>query len=223
MRRRRSKPISGHDLRRCAGTDRRRREGFTIIELLLALSLVVLLVGLTVISFGNWQDAARVGAGAEHVESVLRLARAQAASQGRRFRLTFHPETLQAEVQWESSPLTEPGQFVTYPGEWSRDLLAPPLRIRRCERRGRGAMVMSIDGQTDKLETPDGGVVQPIRFYPDGSCDSAVVEVVDGDEEEPTRVGRIDIDGPTGAMELRVMTPTEYEEQAELDIEAQGP
>jgi len=197
-------------------------EGFTIVELLLALSLVVLLAGLAAVSFSDWQEAAQVGAGTERLQAVLRLTRAQAANQCRCFRLAFHPEGLQPEIQWEPSPLAEPGQFVIYPGEWARDLLDKRLSVRLCQRRGPSATWLTAAKESDKLSGPDGGVIEPIMFFPDGSCDSASIEIIDANDDQ-TRVGRLDIDGSTGAMELQVFTPTEYQEFQQNQLEAQSP
>ena len=98
-----------------------------------------------------------------------------------------------------------------------------PLRIRRCQRRGTSTTWSLTLKPTDTVETPDGGVVQPITFYPDGSCDSAVIEVVDADQQEQTKVGRLEIDGSTGTMDLQVLTPTEYQELMQRDLEAKAP
>ena len=68
--------------------------------------------------------------------------------------------------------------------------------------------------------SPEGEPLQSLTFMPDGSCDSAVIEVVAADGRDP-RVGRIEINGLTGSISLRMLTPIEQAEQQAIDDEAQ--
>ena len=67
-----------------------RGAGFTIIEIVLAIGLLVLLAAVMVTGFGRWYDTERIDEGARRVEAVLRMARAEASSSGRRIRLSRH-------------------------------------------------------------------------------------------------------------------------------------
>src|SRR5689334_13185487 len=63
--------------------------GFTLVELLLALALMLLLVSAMVFSFSTLLRGRQLEEGATQMESLLRFARAHAASTGRRVQLVF--------------------------------------------------------------------------------------------------------------------------------------
>lgn len=109
--------------------------GFTLIELVLTVVLLLLLAGAAVFNFNSAQRGAQLEEGAGQVESLFRFARAQASSTGRRVQVRFQADggpVLPAEsstnsvsakpdlapgiqVLWEPDPLTEPGKFVPLP------------------------------------------------------------------------------------------------------------
>jgi len=195
--------------------------GFTLVEVVLAVALVVVLVSMGIIALGRWYDTGRLPEGARRLESILRMARADACARGRRVQFGFDGDTLQPAITWEPKPLEEPGQFLPHPGVWAHDLPAEDLRVIRCERRGSDAMRVLTYGDGRELTSDEGNVLQAVTFYPDGSFDSAILEVA-GRNESELRVGRIDLDGVSGKIELRILTPMELEEQLELDAEAEG-
>jgi len=184
-----------------------------------AIALLALLAGVMVTGFSSWYDTERIDEGARRLESIVRLARAEAASRGRRIRLAFDGETLRALVEWEPLPLEQPGVFVAHPAVWAHDLPNDELRFRRCQRIGASALQMLTYQREEELQSQAGGLLQAVMFYPDGSFDSAIIEVGDPQEID-ARVGRIDLDGTNGTINLRILTPTEQDEQAELDEEA---
>lgn len=104
--------------------------GFTLIELVLTVVLLLLLAGAAVFNFNSAQRGAQLEEGAGQVESLFRFARAQAAGTGRRVLVRFGSEMPGAaaadstnavaepsgiQVLWEPDPLTEPGKFVPLP------------------------------------------------------------------------------------------------------------
>lgn len=104
--------------------------GFTLIELVLTVVLLLLLAGAAVFNFNSAQRGAQLEEGAGQVESLFRFARAQAAGTGRRVLVRFGSELSGAaaaditnavaepsgvQVLWEPDPLTEPGKFVPLP------------------------------------------------------------------------------------------------------------
>jgi len=188
-----------------------RRAGLTLVELLLALLVLLMLFAAVVGTFSNWYEHASLPAAARQYEGILRLARAEAASSGRRIRMSFDPETLQPRMLWEPNPLAEPGMFVPYPGDWAHRLPTDLVRVSRCQRTGSSALQMLVYEDTDELESEDGNILQPLTFYPDGSCDSAIIELIGADESE-LRVGVIRLDGESGVITLHVLTPAELEE-----------
>ena len=196
-----------------------RAVGFTLVEIVLAIGLVALLVSMGIVALGRWYETSQLPEGARRLESILRLARADACARGRRVRVDFDPDTLNPSVLWEPKPLEEPGSFVQHPGAWAHDVPVGLVRVSRCERRGADAVQTLTYNDDEELTSEEGNVVQAITFYPDGSFDSAIIEMAGRDESE-LRIGRIDMDGVSGLITLRIMTSVELEEQYELDAEA---
>lgn len=198
-----------------------RRAGFSLFEIVLAIGILAILTGAMVLGVGGWFNTQRIDEGARRLESILRLARAESASRGRRIRLAFDVETLQPSIEWEPLPLREAGQYVPLPAGWAHDLPTEELRFITCRRTGESALQMLTFEENAELATEDGGILQSVTFYPDGSCDSAVIEVGDP-EQVDLRIGRIDLNGATGTIGLRILTPTEYADQELIDAEAEG-
>lgn len=120
---------------------RSRRGGFTLLELLLTLVLLMALLGATVFSFSSLQRRASLDEGVERIQTLFRFARAHAAASGRVVELTFHTEPSDlvpgetgasgdtgegeaaagpsadrlVEVRWEPDPAAQPGRFVALP------------------------------------------------------------------------------------------------------------
>jgi len=66
-----------------------RNHAFTLVELLLAVSLMLLVSGAVICNFGTLDRGARLEEGSTQTELVLRFARAQAASTGRKVKVVF--------------------------------------------------------------------------------------------------------------------------------------
>jgi type II secretory pathway pseudopilin PulG len=202
----------------------RPRSAFTLFEIILAAAIVIILGGTIVLAVGGWFRRQSVDEGARRVEAILRMARAEACSQGRRVRLAFDPASLAPAILWEPDPLGEPGVFVPHYGQWANDLPTDLLTFVSCRRTGPSAAKLLTYSDAEEPAGPDGEPLESVTFLPDGSCDSAVIEVaaVDGMD---LRIGRLEIDGVTGAVSLRMLTPTEQEEQEEADAaaEEEGP
>lgn len=111
--------------------------GFTLFELLLTVSLILLLAAGVIFGWDSLQRGARLEEGADQVEMLLRFARAQAATSGRMVRLkvgppepfpgspggtnSFAASTVTEvpagfQVLWEPDPLKRPGTFEPLPG-----------------------------------------------------------------------------------------------------------
>jgi len=200
----------------------RTRRAFTLVEVILAVAIIGLISGTFILGFGSWYQREAVDDSARRVESILRVARAEACSQGRRFRMAFNSSSPEAGPMflWEPKPLAEPGLFVPYYGAWANALPTDLLTFLTCRRTGDSARRLLTYNDADEPAGPDGEPLQSLTFMPDGSCDSAIIEVIAADGLDP-RVGRIEIDGLTGSISLRMLTPTEQAEQQDLDAEAQ--
>ncbi len=198
----------------------RTRRAFTLVEIILAAAIIALLAGMFVVGMGQWYQKQSLDESALRVEAILRMARAQACSQGRLIRLAFDPASGAPVIGWEPNPLQEPGRFVPHYGAWANDLPTDRLRFIQCRRTGQSALKLLTYTDAQEPETPDGAPLQSVTFMPDGSCDSAVIEVAAADGLDP-RIGRIEIDGVTESVVLRMLTPTEQAEQQETDAAAQ--
>ncbi len=203
-----------------AGLIRRTRRAFTLVEVILAVAIIGLISGVFILGLGTWYQREAVDDGARRVESILRVARAEACSQGRRFRMVFDASSPQPKFFWEPRPLAEPGLFVPYYGTWANALPTDLLTFIKCRRTGDSARKLLTYSDAEEPVSSDGEPLQSITFMPDGSCDSAIIEVVAADGLDQ-RVGRIEINGLTGSVDLRMLTPTEQAEQQDLDAEAQ--
>ncbi len=113
------------------------RRGFTLFELILTVSLILLLAGGLIFGWDSLQRGAQLDEGADQVEMLLRFARAHAATSGRQVRVRIgSPENLPGtppgtnstatptpaadpggiQVLWEPDPLKRPGSFEPLPG-----------------------------------------------------------------------------------------------------------
>ena len=73
--------------------------GFTLIELVLTVALLLLLMGAAVFNFKSLQRGSQLEEGAGQLEFLLRYARAQAASTGRQIKVSFGGESSAAGPQ----------------------------------------------------------------------------------------------------------------------------
>lgn len=183
--------------------------GFTLLELVLVLSLLVLLGTLAVVNFGGVQRKALLNEGVERFQTTVMLLRAEAANQGVRVRLAFEQgddELWQPVVLWERDPLVAPGEFTAYEGAGVREHLPGSIvRVAVCRLTGSSAyQTLSGVGMADDEEA-----CVPVTFYPDGSCDSAEIHLVSADPGD-SRVAVFKISGLTGRTECTVYSAEEY-------------
>jgi hypothetical protein len=176
-----------------------------------------------VLAMSQWYQRQSVDESARRIESILRMARAEAAGQGRRIRLAFDPGTLAPSITWEPDPLAQPGVFVPHYGQWAHDLPTDVLRFVTCRRTGASAEKLLTYADAEEPVSPEGQPLQSITFLPDGSCDSAVLELVAAADASDPRIARIEIAGLTGSVSLQILTPLEREELEEAQAqEGQG-
>jgi len=185
------------------------RRGSVLLELVLALALVVLILGAALV--GIWSAAGALEEGAVRFEAGLRLTRAEAARCGRRFRFVLRGPDGAFAVLWEPTPLTEPEQFVPYvAAPWVEELPTNLVQVDAYELTGEDAYAAHLKALT-AARADYGLAPYAITFRPDGTSDSARIELVArGAEDEGTRAV-IELDGLTGAVASRIVGPTERE------------
>ena len=118
---------------------RSRRGGFTLVELLLAVTLLAGLMGAAVFGFSSLQRSAQLNEGVERLETAMRFARAHAANTGRKVQVVVttaeassssnssadpsasvgggnSDEPLDSlSILWEADPARAPGVFESIP------------------------------------------------------------------------------------------------------------
>jgi type II secretory pathway pseudopilin PulG len=183
--------------------------GFALIELLLVALLLLLFTSAAVTNLAPLWQGARLDEGVGQLESLLRFARAEAAQQGRRLQLQVQapadpatpgspPVSRSAiEVSWEPEPLDQPGVFIpSQPTAALARSVTEYVRIELVRRLEPGATPAAGEtGATPRAPDPGGaGSFEPtkgwpaIRFYPDGSSDSAEILVGSLDTRDPRRM-----------------------------------
>jgi len=196
----------------CPARGRRGTRGFTLLELVLAVALIALLAGMVVVSLTGWRTRRQFDEGVRRFETVLRMARAEAAQRARKFRLEFDDESQACRIVWETDPLTSPGEWADFRAStWSGNLPNEWVRLVGCRLTGSSAY---------RLTDPAGGTgddettVAPLTFYTDGSCDSAVLLLAATDPEDP-RQAIIELDGINGTITTRILDAEEADEAQE--------
>lgn len=182
-----------------------RSGGMTLLEVLLAVSILVFLVGVTGIGLRALSSRGSISDAVKNFAVGLRMTRAEAAIQGKRFRLTFDEE-LGGKILIETDPITSPGQFVEYAKcTWNQRLINPHLRVTGSILIG--ASAFSTLGQIGNIEN-DEKKFQSITFNADGSCDSAEITLKSRNENDPRRF-IVKLDGITGKTTIKIKDSTE--------------
>ena len=193
--------------------------GFTLVELLLAVVIVLLLLGAVIFNFSGLQRGAGLDEGVTQVEGLIRFARAHAANTG--FQVQLHlqsgsepsPGTSNAGIRltFEPDPVARPGilEPVLDAAEYVRGI--PDLiRIE--------SVRLGPEGEREKPPAdptmiPESGpetltTVGEVRvsFYPDGSSDSAEILVASRAAEDHRQI-RLQLQGVTGAIRRQRVDP----------------
>ncbi len=197
----------------------RTRRGFTLVEILLALVILLLLMGVVAVNFPALRGGYSLEEASLRMETALRMARADAANKGRRLRLEFDDGEGRAKVLWEPEPLTGPGEFVEYTAcTWQKFLQIEGVEVERCRFVGSSAYRNFEDATVAGGYTTDPDRAA-VTFEPDGSSDSVVIELVAAETPEGRAVtgpdfgrARVELEGLTGAVSRRILTLEELEE-----------
>lgn len=197
--------------------------GFTLVELLLAVTLVTLLASALVFSFSDMGQRAQLEEGTLQMEGLLRFARAQAANTGRRVQIVFdetstntpNSSTTGIRLTWEPDPLGQPGHFEDLAEtSWQIQALGDLVEIEDVQLRTCDSAGPSQCEPDDKLlggQQEEAGIAEPlapITFYPDGSCESAEIILTSRNEDEGRKMS-VNLVGITGSISHRLVTTNE--------------
>jgi type II secretion system protein H len=169
-----------------------RRSGFTLVELLLAVAIVVGLTALVAPSLGGALARRRVEHAARAVVSLAGGARSFATAEGRAYVLIIDGQARAVRLARSRDPLLAPQDQADAEVEgddWPQR--APWARVYHLED-GVSLASASVGGRslTDIGEAP----VARVTFSPDGSADPATIELRSEDGEMVT----VEIAAPTG-------------------------
>jgi prepilin-type N-terminal cleavage/methylation domain-containing protein len=211
----------------------RGKHGFSLVELLLTLVLILCLAAASVFTFTAIYKTANLDEGSDRFQSLIRFAQAEAATTGRKVRLQFVPavnsamddasaELREIKVTWEADLLNAPGVFQEFTNKaWSEEIVNELVGVTKV-----AAVSDSgehISAQSDSLQ---GGVAQgndrgngvagesgelsessefpSITFYPDGSCDSAEVVLASRNGDDERRLA-VRLGGLLGTVSTRTV------------------
>jgi Tfp pilus assembly protein FimT len=204
-----------------------RAHGYTLVELMLTIVLVVLMLGAVVYNFSSTGRNARLDEGATQVEALFRFARAHAASTGKQVRILFpeaetgdNAESLQAEapgatvrVTFEMDPVGAPGVF--------QELPEAALYVQNISDLVSIQQVQPGDESTNLTADTTAPAPEPaaaaapvdetarspfssVTFYPDGTGDSVSVVLTSRTEEDARRMS-VRVVGLTGSIRRQVV------------------
>lgn len=209
---------------------RKTENGFSLVELLLTLVLVLCLAAASVFSYTALHRSANLDEGVNRLESLIRFAQAEAATTGCKVRLQFEPgaeslESGQAElrkikVTWEPDFLNSPGVFQVYTNKsWSEEIVNEIVGVAKVRPVGASTAQVpraatEISGALEPLEAGEMEFAMDfpgITFYPDGSCDSAELILASRNPEDARRV-EVTLSGILGSVSSRVVSASSVEQ-----------
>jgi Tfp pilus assembly protein FimT len=185
--------------------------GFTLVELVLTVALLLLLAGAVGYSFNSARQGTQLEEGAGQLESLFRFARAQSASTGRRVQVSF----VEAAVGGATNPAAP---FPVLEAESGNGVFTNQTTFAAAPAEN-GAIAAGASTESATAVVPP-----PIVFYPDGSSDSAELILMSLDEGDLRRL-RLSLSGLTGTVRRKWLAaegqPEVPEDQAS-DVELPG-
>ena len=211
-----------------AGTS---NKGFSLLELLLVLVIVMLLFGAAVFEYSSIGRGVSLSEGAIRMESLFRFARSEAERSGKMVRIRFgpiesEPRNLSAQtnspntveiastaedyplVEWEPNPVEMPGQFKSLANSaFFTEGINEIVKIESVQLSGLDAQMARINNETDfSVETPTDTPPEQVEytlpilhFFPDGSCNSARIQIADINPENLNK-SIVELIGYTGTV-----------------------
>jgi len=204
-----------------AGTS---NHGFTLLEILLVLVLLLLLFGAAVFEFNSMGRGASLSGGADRLESLFRFARSEAERTGRKIRIRFSAADELAQstaagpvAEWEADPLEQPGQFTQLPNSvhftQGVDNLVIVESVELTDLDSQLSAQLSANAtlpDSDSAAFFELDEPPEIHFYPDGSCDSVKVRLADRNRDNSNKA-LVELIGLTGTVRRDIIeiTPNE--------------
>jgi type II secretory pathway pseudopilin PulG len=200
---------------------------FTLIEILIVLSLLVLLASIAWPAMESQIKASEMPESAGRIRSMLFMARSEAMMEHRRFRIRFLPEHQQPLIEWEPDPITHAGVFELVPAGWAQEpMLLADVQVHQV-RLGRPVWTMALSSVADdpEEEGEESELVEDedekrereefLRSVPLGDGDSEEDEI---DEDRPTIIFGVDGSTDWAVLILARVDPEEELEEEEPQI-----
>ncbi|MCG3178799.1 MAG: hypothetical protein BIFFINMI_01129 [Phycisphaerae bacterium] len=212
------------------------RRGFTLMEVLLAIALLVILAAMVMPTFSGQLEQRRLISSAEQLRGLLYMASAQAQQRGCRLEVRFvappaapmiegQPAATSVRVYIERDPLAKPGAFEPLMASWA-DWQLPGSQLQVVSVTVSDPIFAGVTGETKASYADDGqGGAAPSGGGPIPSELSSVVFAPDGSSQ----VGDVTItirnrDGAGYDVFLRGQTGlATIQPAADLTADAAGP
>lgn len=151
-----------------------KRKGFTLLELLLVLALLVLLSAMAWPLMQSQMVAAELPESASRMRSLLYLTRSAAMLEHRRHRIRFSPKDQQPVVEIEYDPILEPGRYVPVDQDWALEpALLEDVQVHRVHP-GRPAYLRPVSASEG--EAVDPLAVEPVAEEPVSGVESTAAK-----------------------------------------------
>lgn len=210
------------------------RAGFSLVELLLTLVLILCIAAASVFTFSALYRSANLDEGYDRFQSLIRFAQAEAATTGRKVRLQFPAHAVSGkssvaeekselhdiQITWEADALNAPGVFQTYTNKsWSEEMVNELVGIEKVQSiqspsvpaqpASVGTLAMSSNDESGpETVSSESSDFPAITFYPDGSCDSAEIVLASRNPEDERRV-EVRLSGMLGSVSSRTISSDE--------------
>lgn len=175
-----------------------RAAGFTLVEMLLVVLLVLALATVTYFALAGLRGGSDFTEGVDRFETLLRMARAQAQRQGCRMRVVVDANLGLPGIQYEADPANSPQQFSDYTScPWAEFIPVDLLKVTHCQLTADSAYKLLV-AQNSTGGDPNASM-DPVTFEADGTSDSAVIELAPLDDSDTRRVV-MQLDGESGSI-----------------------
>lgn len=196
--------------------------GFTLVELLLAVVILLLLTGAAVFNFSSLRRGAALEEGATQMAALLRYARSYSVNSGKQVQLTIVRDTASLSNQspvrlmCERNPLSNAGHFeAVREADTYINQMDDLVRVEEAQVLGQAEYPVAArsDASTNAAlesfhfeEMWDEEPARPvtITFYPDGTSDSSEVILASKDEEDSRRIS-LKVGGLVGTIRRSYM------------------
>ena len=190
--------------------------GFTLIEVILSIALLTLLFGLAVFNYFGWSKSRKLEEGRARVETLVRMCRSESCNLGKRIELAADEEGA-IVIRVEADPIGAPNVFVPLEVTWAQSAPNHLVRVVRSELLGASSWrLIQRRDKDDETVSEEGFSLHPVTFFPDGSSDSAEIELRQADREGGMHV-LVTVNGLTGELSTRLFKPMTEEEKRQAE------